>query len=122
MLSLFLLRGKALVNVSLQDFCRYDGTPNHLHGDNANELMKGDALATCREKCIKVTATEADHPNQNHAAEYMIGVIKQMTMFILERKQLIMYVQFYILNCLFTIKSCFLYTKIALKKQLFKSN
>ena len=72
------------MNVSLQDFCRYDGTPNHLHGDNANELMKGDALATCREKCIKVTATEADHPNQNHAAEYMIGVIKQMTMRILE--------------------------------------
>ena len=106
-LSLFLLRGKALVNVSLQDFCRYDGTPNHLHGDNANELMNG------------ATATEADHPNQNHAAEYMIGVIKQMTMFILERKQLIMYVQFYILNCLFTIKSCFLYTKNCFKKATF---
>ena len=68
-LSLFPLRGKSLVNVSLQDFCRYDETPNHLHGDNANELMNGEALATCRKKRIKVTATEADHPNQNHAAD-----------------------------------------------------
>ena len=83
------MRSKKSLPVALSNYSMGHGTPNHLHGDRAAELMGGECKQYCRLRAIKLTHTgEAGKQNQNGHCENMIGILKKMTFLFLEQAPL----------------------------------
>jgi hypothetical protein len=58
-------RSKVEAGASLCEFIQDEGIPDHLHTDEAKEMMMGTCKQVYQDACIRMTKTERNSPWQN---------------------------------------------------------